>query len=76
MKNIGLVFAVAGLAMFAASAEAKVKYSAACKGDLEKFCKDIKKGGGRKACLRTHASELQADCTAALKEADETKVKK
>lgn len=35
-----------------------------CKDDVEKFCKDIKPGGGRIwACLKSHESELTAACT-------------
>lgn len=38
----------------------------ACKPDAEKFCKDVKPGGGRVvACLKQHKSELSAECKAA-----------
>jgi len=57
-------------------ADARVKLKQACGTDLEKFCKDVKKGEGRKACLRTHTSELQPGCADALKERDAEKAAK
>ena len=34
-----------------------------CQPDIQKFCKDIKVGGGRiRDCLKSHASELSAGC--------------
>src|SRR4029077_4415106 len=36
-----------------------------CKGDAEKFCKDIRPGGGRVlACLKSHQAELAPACAA------------
>lgn len=41
----------------------------ACKVDVEKFCKDIKPGGGRIIqCLKSHAAELSPTCSAAFAE--------
>ena len=35
----------------------------ACKADIEKFCKDIKPGGGRiLACLRNNGDRLSQEC--------------
>jgi hypothetical protein len=34
-----------------------------CKQDIQKFCKDVKPGGGRLIeCLKTHENELSAAC--------------
>ena len=34
-----------------------------CKADIEKFCKDIKAGGGRIwACLKSNANRLSQEC--------------
>ena len=40
---------------------------AACKADMDRFCKDIEPGGGRKKeCLKAHEAELSAGCKAAI----------
>jgi len=43
------------------------KMRAACKADVEKFCKDVKpgEGGGIGACLTSHEADLSDDCKAA-----------
>lgn len=42
---------------------AQQKHAGQCKGDIEKFCKDIQKGEGRIAqCLESHKSEVTTDC--------------
>ncbi|HTO97162.1 MAG TPA: cysteine rich repeat-containing protein [Myxococcales bacterium] len=39
----------------------------ACKGDAQKFCKDVKAGEGRiAACLKQHQGELSKGCAAHL----------
>jgi hypothetical protein len=40
----------------------------ACREDAQKFCKDLKAGGGRIAeCLRQHQGELSEGCAAQMK---------
>jgi hypothetical protein len=40
----------------------------ACRGDAQKFCKDLKAGEGRIAeCLRQHQSELSQGCAAQMR---------
>jgi mannose/fructose/N-acetylgalactosamine-specific phosphotransferase system component IID len=56
MRTFTITAAVLGLALLSGVADAKVKLKVACGADLEKFCKDVKKGEGRKACLRTRLS--------------------
>ena len=39
----------------------------ACRGDAQKFCKDVKAGEGRIAqCLKEHQSELSRECAAKI----------
>lgn len=76
MRILQIVAAITACVFFAGSAEAKVKLKEACGADLEKFCKDVKKGEGRKACLRTHAAELQPGCADELKARDAAKAAK
>ena len=41
----------------------------ACKGDVERLCKDVKPGGGRLVkCLKEHESELSPECKAKIAE--------
>jgi len=40
---------------------------APCAADVQKFCKDVKRGGGRViACLKSHQSDLSAACSSML----------
>jgi hypothetical protein len=73
MRVFGFVTLVLAVVSLSGMAPAKVRLGKVCGADLEKFCKDVKKGDGRKACLRSHASELQPSCTDALKQRDAEK---
>lgn len=38
-----------------------------CRGDIAKYCKEVKPGGGRMLlCLKEHAADLSAECKEAL----------
>ena len=42
--------------------------SSACHDDFQKYCKDVKPGGGRiMRCMAQHKDELSGDCAALLK---------
>ena len=76
MRTFRILAAIAACALLAGAADAKVKLKVACGADLQKFCPDIKKGEGRKACLRSHAAELQPRCAEKLKARDAEKAAK
>jgi len=43
-----------------------------CRADVEKFCQDVKPGGGRLVdCLKAHENDLSAECKAAGQKAHE-----
>lgn len=71
MRTLGLLTSMLAVIVFGGYAQAKVKLKDACGADIEKYCKDVKKG--RAACLRSHAAELQPGCADALKERDAEK---
>ena len=51
-----------------AKKEQAMKMKEACKGDAEKFCKDVKPGKGRiHECLKKHEGELSGGCKDAMK---------
>jgi Cysteine rich repeat len=76
MRVLLIVLAVLAAASLTAMAPAKVKLRQACGVDLDRFCQDVKKGEGRKACLRTHLKELQPQCAELLKQRDADKAKR
>jgi hypothetical protein len=76
MRVFGFVMSVLAIVSLSGMAPARVRLGKACGEDIEKFCKDVKRGEGRKACLRSHASELQPSCTDALKQRDAEKLTK
>jgi hypothetical protein len=42
-------------------------FTEACRNDLAKYCKDVKRGGGRMVqCLKKHENELSAECKAQM----------
>jgi hypothetical protein len=46
----------------------------ACKADVEKFCKDIKPGGGRiRACIKSNKDRLSQACKDEIAKARENK---
>jgi hypothetical protein len=58
-------------------AEKSGELSQACKGDVDKLCKDVKLGGGRiLKCLKENESKLSAQCKATLAKTKEVKVRK
>lgn len=76
MRIFGSAVMVLAFISMSGMADARVKLKKACAADLEKFCQDVQKGQGRKACLRTHQQELQPSCVDALKERDAEKAEK
>lgn len=60
------VFMMTALLSFSVQAEQMAQRghgSAACKADIEKFCKDVKPGGGAiMKCLKEHDAEVSAEC--------------
>jgi membrane fusion protein, multidrug efflux system len=45
--------------------EARASFRAACASDIQKFCSDVERGKGMRACLRSNAAQLSDDCKAA-----------
>lgn len=46
--------------------QARAKMRAACAVDVQKFCADVERGkGALRGCLRSHRSELSAECKSA-----------
>ena len=72
MRNLLLGFLVFGTCAFY-SAEAKAEdVKGACKEDVEKFCRDVKKGHGAIVqCLRAHEADLSEACKSARAEMNE-----
>jgi hypothetical protein len=68
MKWIGLVLGIVGLTLWiGAPASAQTKNP--CADDVQKFCKDVKPGGGRLAkCMKEHEKDLSPQCKASIEE--------
>jgi hypothetical protein len=76
MRVFGFVIWVLAVVSLSGMAPARVKLGKACGDEIEKFCKDVKKGEERRACLRGHSTELQPSCVDALKQRDAEKLTK
>jgi hypothetical protein len=60
------IFSLSGIAL----AQPAGKGANPCRADAEKFCKDVKPGGGRIVqCLEQHVPELSGPCRASFEEA-------
>jgi hypothetical protein len=75
MRILASVISVLAFVSLSGMAGARVKIKKACATDIERFCGGVKKGEGRKACLRTHQTELQPACADALKQRDAEKAR-
>jgi hypothetical protein len=67
-KWIALVVGMVGLTLcICAPAGAQTKNP--CADDVQKFCKDVKPGGGRLAkCMKEHEKDLSPQCKASIEE--------
>lgn len=60
MKRVSMLFLVSLFVCQLAFAEGNGR---ACRADVEKYCPDVKPGGGRiAACLKEHGASLSAEC--------------
>ena len=81
MKNLKLLAVT--VAVMSIVCEAGVVYAGEgqskdnpCAADVQKFCKDVKKGEGRViACLKSHQPELSQACSAMLEKNPKPKEK-
>ena len=64
--------ALAGLLL--ASPALPAKDGGACKADVEKYCKNVEKGGGRiKQCLSDHKADLSTECRTKIERHEQRK---
>lgn len=64
-------------AHMAEAKEAMKDIAEACHGDMENFCHDVKKGGGRvMKCMKSHKDQLSAGCKAEIEAKKEARKKK
>jgi hypothetical protein len=63
------------LGLGASTPWAMAKDGGACKADVEKFCKNVEKGGGRiKQCLQDHKGEVSTECRTKMEKHEQRKV--
>jgi len=64
---LSLSLALPARLVFADSAQPPQKGPRPCKADVQKFCSEVKPGGGRIIeCLKEHENDLSPQCKAAL----------
>ncbi|PIR20983.1 MAG: hypothetical protein COV45_03720 [Deltaproteobacteria bacterium CG11_big_fil_rev_8_21_14_0_20_47_16] len=74
-KWVAGVGAVAAVMMMIGTVHAFGGMEGPCKPDIQKFCKDVKRGDGRIInCLKDHGSELSDGCKAKIAEKAEEKM--
>jgi cysteine rich repeat protein len=71
MKPLGALVVVTSVsALLSLAAPASAQQGGPCAEDMQKFCKDVKPGGGAKMkCLHEHQAELSDACKKHLDEA-------
>ena len=72
-RKVFLIGALA-LGLTASAPAAFAKDGGACKADVEKFCKNVEKGGGRiKQCLQDHKADLSVECKTKMERHEQRK---
>ena len=67
MKTLTLIAALGAVLLMTHSAFAASTLAKACAADIKAQCADVKPGGGRlKDCVKSHFSDLSADCQVAI----------
>jgi Cysteine rich repeat len=62
-KTLAIAALGAAALLVAAPARALPWRAFACRGDFDRFCKDVPRGGGRVlVCLQNHLADLSPDC--------------
>jgi Cysteine rich repeat len=67
MKTVTCIAALAATLLMTQSTFAASTLAKACAADIKAQCADVKPGGGRlKDCVKSHFSDLSADCQVAI----------